>query len=403
MAAHIVDFFEANEILSEKQFGFRKGRGTDDQLLLVYSEVVRGVDDGKVVDVVYLDFSKAFDLVSHRILLDKLLLLGFDRFVVGWIEDFLVGRRMSVSVSGQLGSSFEVTSGVPQGSVLGPLLFLIYVNFITKDLVGSWAAFADDFKLSVCYAKNDSEDRDQSINRLQADIDSIARVSSSWSLKLNPAKCVVMRFGERLHEARVLDYQISGETLRFVEVYRDLGVVVDSSLRFHRHVDIVVGKAGSMISNLLRSTVCRSVEFMLTLWVTHVRSIIEYGSCVWNVGYLRDIRRLESLQRRWTREIQGMGSLDYVSRLRSLGLFSIKGRLLRMDLIKVWKCFHMEVDLGLSGVFELARDVGTRGHAYKLSIPVCRSELGRRTFGVRVVRKWNSLPPYFCIYLIILA
>ena len=152
--------------------------------------------------------------------------------------------------------------------------------------------------------------------------------------------------------------------------------------------------AGSMISNLSRSTVCRSVEFMLTLWVTHVRSIIEYGSCVWNVGYLRDIRRLESLQRRWTREIQGMGGLDYASRLRSLGLFSIKGRLLRIDLIKVWKCFHMEVDLGLLGIFELARDVGTRGHTYKLSIPVCRSELGRRTFGVRVVRKWNSLPPY---------
>ena len=97
---------------------------------------------------------------------------------------------------------------------------MIYVNFITKDLVGSWAAFADDFKLSVCYAKNDSEDRTQGINRLQADLNSIARVSSSWSLKLNPAKCVVMRFGERLHEAQGVDYEISGETLRFFRFIR---------------------------------------------------------------------------------------------------------------------------------------------------------------------------------------
>ena len=169
-------------------------------------------------------------------------------------------------------------------------------------------------------------------------------------------------------------------------------MLVDSGFKFHRHVDFIVGRAGSMMNNLLRSTVCRSIGFMVTLWVTHIRPLIEYGSCIWNVGYLQDVRRLESIQRRWSREVQGMGGLDYAARLRSMGLFSVKGRLLRLDMCKVWKCFHADVDVGLVGVLELARDVGTRGHGLKLSVPICRSEMGRRIFGSRVVGVWNSLP-----------
>ena len=321
IATHIMDFLEENQLLSNRQFGFRRGRSTEDQLLLVYSEVVRWVDAGKVVDMVYLDFSKAFDLVSHRILLEKLSLLGFDNCIIGWVEGFLVGRYMSVSVAGKLSSALEVTSGVPQGSVLGPLLFLIYANFITKDVSGSWAAFADDFKISVCYPRNASQERVQAVSRLQTDLDSIARHSSSWNLTLNPTKCVFMRFGNRSSDEQASGYAIQEDQLSSVVVYRDLGVLVDSGFKFHRHVDFIVGRAGSMMNNLLRSTVCRSISFMVTLWVSHIRPLIEYGSCIWNVGYLQDVRRLESIQRRWSREVQGMGGLDYAARLRSMGLF----------------------------------------------------------------------------------
>lgn len=209
---------------------------------------------------------------------------------------------------------------------------------------------------------------------------------------MNPSKCVVVRFGDRSHSPNPCEYRINGERLQFVRGYKDLGVKVDSVMRFHGHIDLVCGRVGSMISNLLRSTVCRSVEFMVSLWVSHVRPLMEYGSCIWNVGYLRDARRLESLQRRWTREVLGMAGMEYVDRLKSLGLYSVYGRLLRIDLIKVWKCFHPVVDLGLVGMFELARNVGTRGHRYKLAVPVCRSEVGRRTFAVRVVGAWNALP-----------
>ena len=147
-----------------------------------------------------------------------------------------------------------------------------------------------------------------------------------------------------------------------------------------------------MFNNLLRSTVCRDAEFMVTLWVTHIRPLIEYASCVWNVGYLGDLRRLESLQRRWTREIAGVGELRYELRLKEIGLYSIKGRLMRMDLVKVWKAFNAEIDVGLSQVFERARYGRTRGHRYKLVVPACRDDLKRRMFAVRAVGMWNGLP-----------
>ena len=110
------------------------------------------------------------------------------------------------------------------------------------------------------------------------------------------------------------------------------------------------------------------------------------------MGYLGDLRRLESLQRRWAREIAVVGELRYELRLKELGLYSIKGRLMRMDLIKVWKAFNAEIDVGLSGVFERARYERTRGHSYKLIVPTCRGELKRRMFAVRTVRMWNALP-----------
>ena len=395
LVEHITSYLEEHGLLSDMQFGFRRGRSTEDQMLLVYDRVSQLVDAGEIVDMAYLDFSKAFDLVSHQLLMDKLSLLGFDRCILDWIRDFLSGRSMSVLVCGERSSQCPVTSGVPQGSVLGPLLFLVYVNYIAKDVTGHWCAFADDFKVGAWYSREPAE-RLVGVSGLQADLDALAHVSASWNLVLNPAECVVMRFGARemIDEGSTnwMRYNVRGVPLKYVSTYRDLGVIVDVRLRFHSHVDVVVGKTGGMLSNLLRSTVCRDAEFMVTLWVSHIRPIIEFNSCVWNVGYLRDLRRLESLQRRWTREITGMSRTNYEVRLKRIGLYSIVGRLLRIDLIKIWKAFNAEVDVGLSEVFERARYERTRGHRFKLVVPACRSELRRRMFSVRCVSVWNSLP-----------
>ena len=392
LKSHVSEFLESNGLLSAHQFGFRRGRGTEDQLLLFYHKVSGWLDVGCTVDVVYLDFSKAFDVVSHTILLEKLELLGFDPLVLGWIRSFLLGRTMSVSVSGVRSSVREVASGVPQGSVLGPILFLVYANYITQGVNCDWVAFADDFKLGICYPKHSQELRDSGRSSLQQAIDRVVSNSCSWNLSLNPSKCVVVRFGDcRGGELDRVPYELNGSTLEFVRSCRDLGVVVDDKLWFHSHVDSVVRKAGGLIGSLLRATKCRSVHFMVSLFVSHVRPIIEYGSCVWNVGYLGDVRRLEALQRRWTREIGGFGGVEYGERLRRSGLYSVWGRLLRVDLTKIWKILNAEDGFGLESLFERSSRT-SRGHSLRLVVPTCRTEVKRRLLAGRVVELWNSLP-----------
>ena len=282
-----------------------------------------------------------------------------------------------------------VTSGVPQGSVLGPLLFLVYVNDLMVGTQCEWKAFADDYKL--CTFEDRAGGHQDSLGSLQRDLDILTRKSESWNLVLNHGKCKVMRFGKGRSLGEAL-YSVNGNILEVVNSYRDLGVVVDASLKFHLHVREVVYKAGGLLSNLLRTTVCRSMDFMVALYVSHVRPIMEYCSCVWGTGYLGDLRLLESLQRRWTREVEGLSLMEYSERLKRMGLFSVRGRMLRMDMVKVWKAFHCEIDVGLASIWEVLGLGRTRGHSLRLRMPVCRSESRRRWFSVRVLKQWNALP-----------
>ena len=184
VAAHIVDYLETNSILSPNQFAFRTGYSTEDQLVLTYTEVITKVDQGYIVDMIYLDFAKAFDTISHRILLDKLRCLGFDNTLLNWIQAFLTGRTMQVSTAGVNSRSFPVDSGVPQGSVLGPVLFNIYINFITPGLDCPFKIFADDFKLYLNYERTNLT---HGITSLQRNLDYVNSVRRSLNRSLNPS------------------------------------------------------------------------------------------------------------------------------------------------------------------------------------------------------------------------
>ena len=388
LSNHVVTYLEDHGLLTERQFGFRKGRSAEDQLLLTYGKIVREVDCGLTVDAVYLDFAKAFDVLSHAVLLDKAEAIGFSPQVLGWVRAFLSNRVMQVSVGGVSSNPRAVQSGVPQGSVLGPLLFIMYVNSLGFDFCCEWYSFADDLKLFVSKSRQSTGSVEVS---LQQDLDNLYRIATSWNLKLNPNKCVLIRFGSSLYrEGDDSGYNLGGTSLKLVRTHRDLGVLIDSSLRFHPHIAETIRKSSGLANQLLRSTVCRSPNFMITLFISHIRPILDYCSTVWNLGYLGDVRKLESVQRRWTANVSGLEGLDYPTRLRRLNLFSIKGRHKRSDLIKVWKAFRSDVDI--IGLFEREFHTSTRGHSYKLSVPLCHSEGLRRFFNARTVQEWNTLP-----------
>ena len=259
MVSELVIYLESNSLMSDRQFGFRKCRSTEDQMLLVYSEIAE--------------------------LLNVILRL--------------------------LSSVRSVSNGVPQESVLGSVLFLVYVNFLISGLPSNHGAFSDDCKIYLHYSRDAVQN---GMTTLQRDLEQLAMVADSWNLSLNRSKCV-MRFSRRFagwnNIVSDFKYELGGAALEVVTHHRDLGVVVDRDLKFHNHVGELVHKAARLSSSLLRAAVNRSLEFMVTLFVTHIRPIIDYCSCVWNVGYGRNTSLIESVQRRWTKNIDELQDLTY--------------------------------------------------------------------------------------------
>ena len=303
---------------------------------------------------------------------------------------------MEVSVSGVSSSRREVLSGVPQGSVLGPLLFLVYINHLPSFLINKCKFFADDLKIYLNVRHQNILHAALDLSSCQKDINSILEIAGSWGLKLNVNKCSVLRFErQRVSVCESVGalaiYNVGGSDLAFSSNCRDLGVMVDNKLKFHSHIRSVTSKAAGLSVNLLGATLCRSREFMVTLFISHIRPLLEFSSCVWNVGYVMDSVLLERVQRRWTKKIDGLEDLPYESRLRELNLYSIKGRLLRADLIKYWKIFHSKSVICPEDIFVLPSSSSTRGHRYKLAHVCCSLECRKRFFSIRRVVIWNSL------------
>ena len=389
IAKGLYAFFTDNSILSEEQFGFRPGRSTEDQLLLTYEEITEGLDNGFPVDIIMLDFSKAFDVVCHAILVDKLSQIGIQGRLISWLQDFLVGRTMQVLVKGTTSNTREVKSGVPQGSVLGPILFLLYINHIASNLTCSYKVFADDLKI---FMKLDKVSPLTSAHDLQRDIDLLHTTASSWGLAMNFQKCAVLHFRRKFHTLTPTSYTLNGDMIPCVSSYSDLGVIVDNEMKFHEHCSQAACKAGGVAHNFLKSTRCRSRDFMMHILKVHIRPILEYSSPVWNSGYIQDLKRLEAVQRLWTRNVLGLKDMIYAERLRALDLFSVQGRLLRADMLKCWKIFHGHCHVSPERLWVIESARRTRGHIYKIKVSRCQVDARARFFTHRVVKDWNSLP-----------
>ena len=304
------------------------------------------------------------------------------------LAHFLSARTMKVSVSGCLSSSRNVLSGVPQGSVLGPLLFIVYVNCLPSFILNNCKLFADDLKLYLRVPTDSNSESYRGLQACQNDIDAVVRISELWGLALNTKKCVLLRFGGSPAGLGVLGelhtYLIHNTVLSESDSARDLGVIVDRSLKFHMHARSEVSSASGLANSLLRSTLCRSKEFMVTLLKTYIWPVKDYCSTVWNTGYVCDVEALEAVQQRWTKQVEGIGDMVYGDRLSFLDLYSIRGRLLRADLIKCWKVFHGECSVSPTDIFVFPPVLNlTRGHRFKLGKVRCRLECRRRFFFFR--------------------
>ena len=372
-----------NNLLSNCQHGFRPRRSCETQLLEVLEDWSQLIETKSPVDAVYLDFSKAFDSVPHERLMMKLAGYGVRDKLLRWIKNFLSNRFQRVVVGSSFSDWAPVVSGVPQGSVLGPILFLVYINDLPDSVKSTIKIFADDTKI---YSR---ANHGQSAHNLQLDIDHMLRWSELWQMPFNAGKCSILHIG---NSNRSFDFTMNGALLQKTSSEKDLGVVIDKELKFKQQAASAVSRATRILAVIRRSFANIDKFIFPLLYKTMVRPHLEYGNSVWGPFNRRDQKLVEGVQRRATRMVRSLANLPYPERLSELDLPSLYYRRRRGDMIKVFQLLHGGVDQDPSLFLDLDRGGRTRGHAFKLVKPNAASRVRCFSFSVRIVNDWNTLP-----------
>ena len=389
----ITDHMQYNNLFSTAQYGFMSARSTTLQLLQVIEDWTKALDSGGKVDVLYFDFAKAFDTVPHQRLLAKVRSYGISAKVVNWIEAFVTGRKQRVTVGDAKSEWHDVTSGIPQGSVMGPTLFIVYNNDVPDVVRSLLKLFADDTKM---YRQITAPiDRDI----LQEDTDSMDEWTDIWLMRFNPPKCKAMTVEtttqdrEPQHTYTLKNSSGERTELTRVKSEKDIGVTVDCNLSFDEHINNITKKSNMLVGVIRRTyTYLDEASFSL-LFKAIVRPHLEYAQAVWHPYKRKHINQIERVQRRATKLIPTLRDLTYPERLRQLGLTTLVYRRLRGDIVEVFKILAGVYDPSVTeGLLTLSHNTRTRGHSRKLAKSTCKRNLRLHTFSQRVVNPWNSLP-----------
>ena len=297
---HLLDHLERHNILTSVNHGFRSGFSCETQLLTTMHDLLQQYDIGSQIDMVILDFSKAFDTVPHARLLHKLTCYGVVGSLHKWLGDFLTNRNMQVVVDGESSDSVYVESGVPQGTVLGPILFLCHINDLPDSVKSTVRLFADDCLLY----RPISNQRDHM--QLQEDLRSLESWAATWGMRFNAKKCYVMSMNCKSSRF----YQLDNHILQQVKENPYLGVLLSDNLQFDTHISNICKKAASTLGFLKRNLKHSPLQCRKTAYLALVRSTLEYSSIVWDPFRQHNIDRIEKVQRQAARFITG----NYTSR-----------------------------------------------------------------------------------------
>ena len=335
----VVKYMEKYNLFNTSQHGFKCGRSCLSQLLSHYDRILELLESGANVDVIYLDFAKAFDKVDFGITLMKLKSLGVSGKVGKWIYSFLTDRTQTVLVNGARSQKSDVQSGVPQGSVLGPLLFLILIGDIDENIATAFlSSFADDTRVGAgIRCREDTE-------KLQGDLKAVYLWSQKNNMELHGDKFELLRYGNNEDLRKDTSYASNlGSVITEEENVIDLGVTMNRTGTFTQQIANLITEGNKLCGWILRTFATREEQPMITLWKSLARSRLEYCSQLWCPLKKGDIQNVEMVQRSFIRKITGMRDLSYWEQLKKLKMYSLERRRERYRIIYVWRVLEGHV------------------------------------------------------------
>ena len=369
------------------QHGFRSKRSTVTQLLAFTQDVLKTLRAGQQSDVIIMDFAKAFDKVSHWRLVLKLKNYGVNGNINTWIQNFLSHRSQRVVVNGENSKWAPVLSGVPQGSVIGPILFLIYINDLPRDVGSTVRLFADD---TIMYRTINSERDGVS---LQQDLNQLAAWEEKWQMKFHPKKCSVIRITRR-KKPIICDYILHGHILESKTDSKYFGVEINNKLCWNNHIDNICKKANSSLAFLRRNLQISQSHIKSQAYTTLVRPQLEYAAAVWDPYTKEKQEQLEMVQRRAARYVCNNYSREasVTEMLQGLRWRSLLQRRTDIRLVLFYKCLHGLVALDI--ISDLISQTRTSRHRNSISFfpSINSKDYLQQSFLPWTVIEWNSLP-----------
>lgn len=387
ITSNLVSHFSKNNILYELQHGFREKRSCETQLLMLVDELARNIQHGKQTDLVLLDFSKAFDKVSHDKLCYKLHQLGVQGRNLAWIRGFLSNRTQKVIIDGECSSSIPVTSGVPQGSVLGPILFLAYINDLPAHIQSQVRLFADD---TVVYVTLDKVGISQTT--LQEDLKRLEHWETLWDMEFNPSKCQVVHVSTSKCPVHT-DYILHGHVLETTSAARYLGVDIADNLSWNTHINRITGKANSTLGFLRRNIPTKNRQLRSTAYKAVVRPQLEYAASIWDPYTGNLIRQVEAVQRRAARWVYSdfRTTSSVTTMLNELGWRSLEQRRADFRLTLMYKIVHGLVAVPSSQLVRPIR-VSRSSHSFSFCQLQTTKNIYKYSYFPLTIVQWNRLP-----------
>ena len=369
------------------QFGFLQGRSAVQQLLLFTERVLEAKSLQAEADVVYMDFRKAFDSVSHDGLLQKLHAAGITGKLWSWLQSYLKHRSQCVRIGASNSALCKVLSGVPQGSVLGPLLFVIFINDLPQCIHSAIPfIFADDTKCLLAIKSTSDSDK------LQQDINNISTWSYTFNLLFNESKFVHLCFWQKT-SLDTPKYAINGNLIRRMSQHKDLRVTFSTDLHWTEHYNIIIAKAYQTLGLLRRTFSVGSIAAKKQLYISLVRSQLLYCSQLWRPQLLKDVFTLERVQRRATKYILNNYELPYKVRLERLHLLPLMYTYELNDLIFFVKSLKAPMDhFDIRRHIQFARNPTRSVTSSKLVHIKALQSSHHHFYFNRIVRLWNHLP-----------